>query len=1165
MSGVELILFKAKNKHYLALVDGESFSVSVKQIHGDAYVAELLKNDRARQYSGTSPKIPVAIDYTRGVLFVSETGGGVMTFSEFLNEYENYESEWRVAQLRGYTRACTSAQRLAEMHATEPKWEIKRIDTSFYACVRAFENAYGVSLFGKCAVGVTLREKLFAFTGADIYKGENTTFVMITPSMLHIDRIDVLMAGDKSVVLEIRAYGNSSIKELYTSAESVTLRGTHGTTQIDSIFLGTQAQTLILEGIDCKRLSCNGMSELKSLNGLSGEIGGLGRFTKLTKFENCWNGSEKNLCRPYVEFTDTDGLEFKNCFNYCDLSMVLPFAKQGGAFDITGIESITRSFCECTGFKTVTGRAGVIEHSFFLNESYDGCTFNVVTQKFHKSFCGESWDYGYVCILACDEDVVLTLNIDTSQIFNCVEFIFDIDDEYESVTKPTIAKIDVAIADSHEGVIDLRINVPVHTARLSVPTHVDVELRGNIQRLLKASCVLKDVVQYGPSCFVNVAFQDTHILELDDTLEFIGQWAFARTKNISNIVIPRSVTYIGSGAFTDAMSSTGVETIICVYRGSYAHEWSRKKRLRVLVIDCVSEVPPRTPDEAPSDYAAAFVDIPEWAKKSAGFLARLKLAEFVDVQARFVAAGEISAESLDYLHAEAITEPSVHLARMAPFSKDTRKGSLFSESEGYYVRWESMAHAYNRVFGSNLEFLDILDRFKWTKFVARNIIYWRGEPLAVTHGASSVEMYTKGNKLLYVGCARVNMIRGGETVLEPFSKVLYSTSVIGPELNGKLVLAPSLRLGVAVTVFNEPITGEYANKVLDFFNDGTMLVHKARGEINTTLLTLYKYSLVGDTIYKFSQDSKGDEFFIEEISVEDFQAEIKPQIKSAEAKLLALPLIAPFLEAPVCEADICFEMESRPLFALHSETPDIDGFLEFLLKSSLTRRASVRDGIAGMRVIAQNAKGDKIVQSESATRTKTFVLKDGKTYGFVSVINPVNLAYHLDKINACAVVKRPVEYNEKLEAADVFVISQVNSTVAAGLAASTAVAAFDLARRKLVFGRPFYYTRNTPPIKAFKHMEVLFALDSVEDLKAYYASFGESIFKIVKDGPWCGINLTTMTQDADSDIQKAYEYAMRRDAAAFQNTLGVIFPAAGIAEAGRHLTYCLNTLKYARI
>jgi hypothetical protein len=260
---------------------------------------------------------------------------------------------------------------------------------------------------------------------------------------------------------------------------------------------------------------------------------------------------------------------------------------------------------------------------------------------------------------------------------------------------------------------------------------------------------------------------------LSDRLKKIGSRAFYKSQGAAYIVVPRSVEYIGNAAFSACTYSCGLTTI-CVYRGSYGEHWAKGKKLSILVIDSLDDIPKPPPAESESNYIAEFVDTPLWADKSKLFVAKLLYGGKVNLEQYISSVAKMPDDVSQFLSVN--TKASLCIWR--------NQGSAFSQ-----LIWASAQHSIN---GSCMDLLtiDTLRWFTWSGTIGFGVSRWEGTLFKVGIGEEcKIVIIARDDDIYYVGCAQ-GRGRDNDNLL---NEVATAANLFGPELIGRLEVWGNLR------------------------------------------------------------------------------------------------------------------------------------------------------------------------------------------------------------------------------------------------------------------------------------------------------------------------------------------------------------------------------------
>jgi hypothetical protein len=387
-----------------------------------------------------------------------------------------------------------------------------------------------------------------------------------------------------------------------------------------------------------------------------------------------------------------------------------------------------------------------------------------------------------------------------------------------------------------------------------------VTVIGHVDTLVRGEYPYSNVRTYGKGCFRQTSFVGERVVVLPDGLETIIDRAFYRVHGAEYIVVPRSVEYIGSAAFSECRYGGGLTTL-CVYRDSYGERWAKGKKLSILVIDSLDDIPAPMVVETDKDFIAAFAGPLSGADKSKPFVARLLLSGRVDIMQYIVPVAEIPDDALQFLSESAETDPRTFM--------DGAKGLLL---------WASSMHD---IYGSRLELLQkkILRAHTWSVREDCGVTCWIGilsaslddeDGRRFTERRRRLVIIASGRSVIYVGCAQTRgnaFYRVESGVYVPvyedkyaIGSVMSAALLLTPELEGGLIAYGKMtyanrptRLGGNVAVHGEQLRGDARTECNRFLWDDLAYVSVRKGQHSGREheYISYLYSVETRKIYRF--------------------------------------------------------------------------------------------------------------------------------------------------------------------------------------------------------------------------------------------------------------------------------------------------------------------------
>ncbi|GHU93176.1 hypothetical protein FACS1894208_02140 [Clostridia bacterium] len=1082
MGMTELVLThvdgRSDGEALVALVDYDAYTASVKRVKFTGPYKEspelgpLLASGKLRAYREdlrSSNYAWLAHDTERGCLSV-DNGGMVGCYS-----------------LRQYTLSLTSGR-----YRSSGEYNPKRLTAgesgSFYQAVSEIMSRRGADI-----LDLGVRDEIADTLGVCIEKDtsdERTLGLTVTACGLRLDKLEV-SASHKHVTLAVRG---GTLDELYlTDASQITLysesEGSVGRLYVDDSVSSIQfaSEDTSTAELCPKTNNCG----LQRLDGYNRSVADLSRFSRLNDFEGCWNTPSNNASVPInVALPGAVDTIFTKCFRNVIIKGLYPYRDDAGNLVLNGMSRVDKSFCGCTGLKSISGYAGTIFRSF-ISIKFAG-HIDVDSNSVVLSF---GYHLGETRYETTPERSSLTTNPTGTirVLFKSVvpsrdgsgderqsSFSFKTHDfgvsfipyalatEIDMDSTVPMSKLDL---DLGEGT-SVTVKHAVHALNVRREVGATLTLDAPVAKLIKGDFPYANIRRYDANCFSGKSFKRTHTLVLSEKLLEIGDRAFYQAGGIDYLVLPRSLELVGTAAFSEFSGNAGKLATICVYRGSYGETWAKGKKLKILGIDSLDDIPHPTSAEGETDFIAAFVETPLWAEKSKPFVAKLLYGETVDITDYLTSVGEMPEPVAQYL--DSVCTPT-----------GLTEGEILPEDTVCALRTE--ATVLDGVFGSRMELLnlELMKNYQWTALRAHDTVAYKGRPIYTipVGGPEEFRVYVREGRVLYVGCATL----WGDMGVSP-RKVSPVANLLGPEQEGRLFVD---RLGV--TVHGERLQGEAGAKARALFYGAGGLLRIAQvvtaSSGKNQERTNFFYDVVSRKIYKFTtQNVEALGTYHGEVSEAEFRtvySSSRTPTRILEDACLTGIVVPKVAETP---APPCFEAEyarTHKRFDLFGERPQVASFIELLSRSGLVKK--VPEGEFNRRVCIsrrhQLVDGTKVVagvNSFAVTHLIGFYAKE-KFYGFEAGFDPVAFAAKMDGCvsGKTAFTKPERGFFTPVNLEELFCVTPHVS----GYNSTDLMLAIDTVSGKLVLA----FTENDDT-------GIVCSFDSAKDARAFYTAYGCKFF-----------------------------------------------------------------------
>lgn len=824
----------------IALVDYDAYKVSVKKIPvtkgflETGELSELIKAGKLRVYRDmleSSYDAWLAIDPARGCLAVDKDGNVVtMSTYEYLYRLGRWPSSYEPSGADAYS-----------------PYRYGQAGESFYAVVKEIERKHNASLKSE-AVRKDILDQTGVFIKYTVYKEsmpeeESGTYV-VTLFGRTVDRLDVVCEGG-SVCVNVQG---GIIEEVWGDCDGCIriVSGANG--NVRRVKVSQRVKRLefnmsVPEGDVYPEIITDAKTcELASIDGYHRADADLSMFQHLKEFSNCWQMSsysrEGDVYSLRLQLPGVSNTEFDECFYNVDIKELYPYMQADGVLDITGLAHVKKSFHNFRGPTFIRGIvAGVIDGSFITNDfngqfdvtaGYVDNSFGYISEKVRRSGYGGVFSHAVGIKANYHPEGVIHINLHDDVLRDCISDVRDKrlifgsteirlrDARYDctltywkQVQNINYAgdSLDIPVVLDLNETVTFNVFANMQFCRIvssfwSDKSVISPNLKGLVTQLDAGDYPYSNVLHYGDRCFASRRFKNMFLCVLPEGLQSIGERAFFQTKGVDYLVIPKSCQHIGAAAFVEMKSSTDDLTVICVYRDSYAHKWSKGKKYNIKVIDSLEDIPQQASKESEYDYLAAFVDTPDWAVNSKPVVAKILTMFPVDVVERIPVVATLTAELSHYF-----AEKQNDLVQASKEREAEDTGNSFTVAAGtdkpckagYISRAALQAAALNALYGACPELLtvDILDKFAWRFTQIHEVVKWVGTPKVTSDNsvAHEITVYLRGNEVLYVGCGfiRDRGIKQGLSVDASVSwevpqKVLSSEILLGPDLEGQLVV-----------------------------------------------------------------------------------------------------------------------------------------------------------------------------------------------------------------------------------------------------------------------------------------------------------------------------------------------------------------------------------------
>ena len=1112
----------------IALVDYDKYEVAVKKVYVEdpnlefGEIAELIKAGKIRLYRnaehiGVQMEAWLAFDPDRGCLCVDRDGNvSVAPASEHL------------AQLTGRVYRCSATT--SDLY--KPKL-LGKMETSFYKALKEAERKYGASLEDSQVraelmnkFGITIEFK------KDNYRWSKYTYLSFNLYGRTIDRLD-LPDDMPFLILEIEA---GHVEEIWADGEEVNININEGAS-VDRIKVSHRVKKLA-----CRTSNSNEVEHpllitdaencaLEHLEGYRRSDADLSIFKNLRFYRHCWRNYNSSKVLPLnVTLNNLDDKEFEESFIGVEIQTLLPHADGSGTFDLTGIKNMRGCFHRFSGVNHICGRVTEDIVTSFISEEFAG-TFDVTMRMVVGSFaygCKDRISY-YINLeekpLKHNPTGIIRLEVPAGTVLphggcsdNGVGVIhLGLTGKYEVLPwkqeqhltygdDDRIRKLYIALGKNlafhiHSEVSDCSVLGGWRVSK----DDIDPVFHQTVYSLSRGSFPYPNVRGYGDKCFAHHEFKPAYLCQLPEGLTSIDARAFYSSKGIDYLVIPKSCEFIGAAAFSEMKSTTSDLTTICVYRDSYAHKWSKGKKLRILVIDSVDDIPKPTSTATDSDFLAAFVETPSWADKSKPFVAKVLLMSSVDLMGFINPVCQLSPELVDFFSKEYASKPRTRTDSSGEEVPNDVYGTADGSCpDGEIPRLLLHATTLEAIYGSNLDLLNIevLSRFTWTPKRCYDVTLWEGSPKVDSfYGAKrSVYIYLKDSAVYYVGCGTVYESRYNSIVSSP-QEVLSAENLIGADVQGRLSVGSewhsnSFNLRVHGDSFKDVALANFKDFMYNSMVFLGTSVAASSGRIKVMENDIY--DIVNSKIYRFSTSIKNLGVYRGEVAKENYD-EIQ-FIKRAEDACLQDIIIK---VAKAKAAPPAFELEycrKHRKFGIHGHNPQVESLITLLSKSGFVKK--ITQSVFESKISPYTAKRKRLEDGTlmcwgPATNGYTHVIAfqppSDKFYGFEAAFDILKFVELMDsRVQGLSEYPNPDRgYMNIVNNDDLFAVTALKSSERRSYSYDNddinkqrgLFIAFDLMSGKLVLAYGESHTTY-----------IIFSFESAKDAREFYTEFGSKIF-----------------------------------------------------------------------
>lgn len=1108
----------------IALVDYEKYTVSVKKLDiedpsletGD--LSELMKSGKLKLYRSKE-----LLDLRRDAWLAYDPDRGCLAVNCYGEVINKPASEYFANLAKGtgyYRRETTDRTYKPKLLGNQP--------TSFYKTLKEIEKKHGSSIKDPA-----VQKEVMDRTGIKIeYSAERTSWTSYESCNLNlygqtIDRFD-MSADTQTITLNL---DSGHIEMVWLDGpEKVSLNASE-MSSAGILKISHRVKELMcryLHGNDCIHPELTTDAEncaLESLIGYNRFDADLSAFKNLKHYTRCWTNSNSSYFEPLnLILNDREGKEFRECFTGVDIKTLIPHADGSGTLDLTGISDITQSFLRFTGVSFISGVVAGDVTGSFLSEEFNGKfevtvrdtigSFGYRIQARHTYSSTEKTPpkykpEGIVKIEAASHEYPkgdkrgwgeLTLG---SSGKDSVDYWKQ--EHHLHYQGGKVRKLYISLDKD----IDFHVHAPVAECSVSGGWSLKSEEKKDpvfnspVSKLTRGSFPYPNVADYDDKCFANTHFRHTHTCVIPEGVESIGARAFYSTSGLDYIVVPKSCISIGAAAFSEAKSGTSDLSVICVYRDTYGHRWSKGKNLKIKVIDSLDDIPKPTSTKTEGDFLAAFVDTPVWADKSKPFVAKLLTMGTADLMAYIKPVSSLSGDIVKFFNTEYNSKERTKTDKGGNIIQLdlATKGADGPCPDGHISRYLLHAGTLQAIYGSNTDLLDIevLSRFNWTPTRCFGVMLWEGSPKIDSFygGKGRIRIYLKDNEVYYVGCGYLYEQR--LSVDTSPQEVLSVDTLIGPDVEGRLTVGSAwASKHTSVKVHGEDFKDDARARFVQFLHDGMVYleVSEAASSGRIRIKEHKVYDIVNDKIYKFSATNEDLGTYRGEVS-KDKLREISGFNRSEEACLAedTVKISKAEVAPPAFELEYC---RKNPPFDLYGQNPRVDSFIKLLSKSGLVRKATqstFENRLAPYTSTHKLLADGTILEAGKTAGGYTYMIgfrHKGKFYGFEAAFDFLKFIDLMDsRIQGLKAYPNPESgYLNLTNDADLFAVTPVpvlsdyysdnRKQRQTGI-----FMAFDLMSGKLVLA--YGDTYDTCVICSFA---------SAKDARKFYTDFGSKLFAL---------------------------------------------------------------------